>query len=223
MGKERRGSERREDALSRERIVEAAIALLDDQGEDGLTFRALATRLETGAGAIYWHIANKDELLVAAADVVVARAMPEVPASATPQESLRGLAVAVFETVDAHPWVGAQLSLAPWESPMLRIFERIGHQLQAMGLSDRAQFTAGSTLMSYIVGVSIQNAANGRMLDPSVDRVEFLNTVSARWKELDANEYPFTRKLAAQLPGHDDLAEFLAGIDLILTGIAASR
>ncbi|NRD53136.1 TetR/AcrR family transcriptional regulator C-terminal domain-containing protein [Corallococcus sp. AB030] len=129
----------------------------------------------------------------------------------------------MFETVDAHPWVGAQLSRAPWESPMLRIFERIGHQFQAMGLSDRAWFTAGSTLMSYIVGVSIQNAANGRMLDPSVDRVEFLNTVSARWKELDANEYPFTRKLAAQLPGHDDLAEFLAGIDLILKGIAASR
>jgi hypothetical protein len=34
--------------------------------------------------------------------------------------------------------------------------------------------------------------------------------------------YPFTRKIAAQLPGHDDLAEFLAGVDLILTGIEAS-
>ncbi|MBN9687424.1 MULTISPECIES: TetR/AcrR family transcriptional regulator [unclassified Corallococcus] len=223
MAKARRGAERREDALSRERIVDAAITLLDEQGEDGLTFRALATRLATGAGAIYWHIANKDELLVAATDAVIARAMATVPASATPRESIRGLAVGLFETIDAHPWVGTQLSHASWEAPMLRIFERIGRQLQAMKVPDSAWFTAGSALMSYIVGVSIQNAANGRLFDPSVNRVDFLNTVSARWKELDANEYPFTRRIAAQLPGHDDLAEFLAGIDLILKGIEASR
>ena len=67
VAKDTRGTER-EDPLTRERIVEAAIELLDDEGEDGLTFRALATRLETGAGAIYWHIANKSELLVAASD-----------------------------------------------------------------------------------------------------------------------------------------------------------
>ncbi len=71
--------------------------------------------------------------------------------------------------------------------------------------------------------MSVQNAANGLMLDPPVDRADFLATVSARWKALDAHEYPFTRSVAAaQLPGHDDLAEFLAGIDLILAGIVAS-
>lgn len=69
----RRRSERRDDALSREWIVDAAIELLDDEGETGLTFHALAARLETGAGAIYWHIANKNELLVAATDAVVTR------------------------------------------------------------------------------------------------------------------------------------------------------
>ncbi|QSQ19437.1 TetR family transcriptional regulator [Pyxidicoccus parkwayensis] len=222
MGTTKRGSERREDALSRERIVDAAIELLDDEGENGLTFRALATRLATGAGALYWHIANKSELLVAATDTVVARAMAEVPAVAKPREAIRGIAVGVFETIDAHPWVGAQLSLAPWETPMLQLLERLGRQVQAMGVPSRAWFTSASALLSYIVGGSIQNAANGRLFEPSVDRADFLDSMSARWKELDANEYPFTRKVAAQLPKHDDLAEFLAGIDLILTGIEAS-
>jgi hypothetical protein len=77
-------------------------------------------------------------------------------------------------------------------------------------------------LVSYIIGVSVQNAENGRLLDPPVDRADFLETVSAQWKELDAHEYPFTRNVAAQLREHDDRAEFLAGIDLILTGVAAS-
>ncbi|RKG92355.1 TetR/AcrR family transcriptional regulator [Corallococcus terminator] len=221
MAKATRGSERREDALSRERIVDVAIELLDEEGEDGLTFRALATRLATGPGAIYWHIANKGELLVAASDAVVARAMGEVLACATPHEAIRGIAVVVFEAIDAHPWVGAQLSRAPWRTAMLQIFERIGRQVQALGVPGGARFTAASALVSYIIGVSVQNAANGRLLDPPVDRADFLETVSAQWQELDAHEYPFTRNVAAQLREHDDRAEFLAGIDLILAGIAA--
>ncbi|WP_164002300.1 TetR/AcrR family transcriptional regulator [Pyxidicoccus caerfyrddinensis] len=222
MAKAKRGSERREEALSRERIVDAAIELLDTEGENGLTFRALATRLATGPGAIYWHIANKSELLVAASDAVVARAMADVAAHATARKTIRSIAVGVFEAIDAHPWVGAQLSRGPWQTATLQIFERIGRQVQALGVPDGAQFTAASALVSYILGVSDQNAANGRLLEPAVDRADFLETESARWKELDAHEYPFTRKVATQLRKHDDRAEFLAGIDLILAGIAAS-
>ncbi|RJS27526.1 TetR/AcrR family transcriptional regulator [Corallococcus sp. H22C18031201] len=218
----KRGTERREDALSRERIVEAAIALLDEEGESGLTFRALATRLATGAGALYWHIANKGELLIAATESVVSRSLAETPASATPHEAIRGIARKVFETIDAHPWVGTQLSRAPWESPTQQLFECLGRQVQALGVRGGAQFTSASALLSYIVGASIQNATNARLFEPSVDRVEFLEAVSARWKALDARTYPFLRKVAAQLPTHDDLAEFLAGVDLILTGIDAS-
>ncbi|MCP3099614.1 TetR family transcriptional regulator [Myxococcus sp. K15C18031901] len=222
MGTVKRGSERREDALSRERIVEAAIELLDDEGESGLTFRVLATRLATGAGALYWHVASKSELLIAAADTVVAQAMDEAPVAASPRDAIRGIAGKVFEAIDAHPWVGTQLARAPWEAPMLRIFERVGRQVQALGVRGGAQFTSASALLSYIVGASIQNATNGRLFEPSVDRVDFLGAMSARWKELDAHEYPFLRKIAAHLPRHDDLAEFLAGLELILTGIEAS-
>ncbi len=224
--KAKRGSERREEALSRDRIVDTAIELLDAEGESGLTFRALATRLATGPGAIYWHIANKSELLVAASDAVVARAMADVAAHATPRKAIHSIAVGVFEAIDAHPWVGAQLYRAPPETATLQIFERIGRQVQALRVPRGAQFTSASALLSYIIGVSVQNAANGeaaRLLEPSVDRADFLETESTRWKELDAHEYPFTRSVAAQLREHDDRAEFLAGIDLILTGVAASR
>ena len=48
--------------------MDVAIEILDAGGEAALTFRTLAARLETGSGAIYWHVANKDELLAAATD-----------------------------------------------------------------------------------------------------------------------------------------------------------
>ncbi len=221
MTKAARGPERREDALSRERIVDAAIELLDDEGEDGLTFRALATRLTTGAGAIYWHIKNKDELLVAASDVVVARALAGVSGHATPKKAIRSIALGVFETIDAHPWVGTELARNPPPTAMLRVYERIGRQVQALRATRGAQFTATMVLGSYILSESRQNAANARVHDPAPDRANFLQAIAAQWNELDESEFPFTRTVASQLREHDDRAEFLAGIDLILAGIAA--
>jgi AcrR family transcriptional regulator len=220
--KAKQRSERREEALSRERIVEAAIEILDAQGEAGLTFRALATRLATGPGALYWHISNKEELLVAACDVVVANTLPEISARATPRKALHGIALGVFEMLDAHPWLGAELVRNPSPTAMLQIFERIGRQVQALKVPERAQFTAATVLGSYIISESRQNAANGRLYNPSPDRTEFLEQLAAQWQALDPDAFPFTRNAAKQLREHDDRAEFLAGVDLILAGIGAS-
>ena len=217
-------TQRRTDALSRERIVTAAVELLDVDGEDGLTFRRLAEQLRTGPGAIYNHVANKSELLIAATDAVLAPAMTagvadDVAAEdAAAEDAVRAVALVVFDTIDTHPWVGTQLARVPTHPAMLRILEPIGRQIQALGVPEAYQFSSVSTLLAYILGVSGQNAANARML-PGVHRTDFLTTVSTTWANLDPGEYPFTRHIARQLPGHDDREEFLAGIDLILTGI----
>ena len=56
-----------------------------------------------------------------------------------------------------------------------------------------------------------------------VDRSDFLDAVATGWSQLDPDEYPFTRTLAGQLRAHDDRVDFLAGIDLILSGIKSPR
>ncbi len=126
MAKKARGIPRREEALSRDRIIEASIELLDSSGEGGLTFRTLSERLATGPGAIYWHIASKRELLIAACDAIVARTMNEPLAAnkrrATPQAIIRALALGMFDAIDAHPWVGSALIRAELKSPMIAHF-----------------------------------------------------------------------------------------------------
>lgn len=226
MATRTRRAERREEPLSRERIVEAAVGLLDTAGEGGLTFRALAERLATGPGAIYWHVAGKEELLNAATDAVIARTVAAETSDATPQEAIRVLALGVFDAIEAHPWVGTQLARAPGQSPMLRVFEHVGRQVQALGVPRPAQFTAASALLNYILGVGGQNAADARAHQarrPDTSRADFLNTAAAAWSELDPAEYAFLRSVADQLRDHDDRTEFFAGIDLILSGITAGR
>src|SRR6202035_5413393 len=95
----------------------------------------------------------------------------------------------------------------------------MGWQLLALGVPERAQFDCASALVNYVLGLAAQYAAGARLITPGTDRSAFLATVAARWARLDAAQYPFMHQMAAQLPGHDDREQFLAGIDLILAGI----
>ncbi|MFM0596282.1 TetR/AcrR family transcriptional regulator [Paraburkholderia dilworthii] len=222
MAKKARSVQRREDSLSPERIIEAAIEVLDSSGEKGLTFRALSERLATGPGAIYWHIASKGELLTAACDAIVAQTMNTPVDGTTPEATIRALALAMFDAIDEHPWVGSALTRAPGQLPMVRVFERIGQQLRALGVPVEEEWATVSAVLSYILGVGGQNAANTHFArEQGLDRSNFLGEVSTVWSELDPDEYPFTRSVASQLPTHDDRADFVAGIDLILRGIAS--
>jgi len=221
MVKKARSFQRREESLSRDRIIEASIALLDSSGEGGLTFRTLSERLATGPGAIYWHIDNKSDLLTAACDAVVARTLDSGIAGATPEATIRTLALGLFDAIDAHPWVGSALTRAAGQLPMVRILERIGQQVRALGVPDEGQWAAVSALLNYILGVAGQNAANTQLAQVSgLNRSDFLDAVSIAWSQLDPDEYPFTRSLAGHLRAHDDRADFLAGIDLILRGLS---
>jgi AcrR family transcriptional regulator len=213
-----RRSPRRTDALSKELIVEAATGILDADGESALTFRALTTHLSTGYGAIYHHVANKDDLLAEATDAVIARVMAGVVTGAEPREALRSLALGLFDAIDAHPWVGAQLSRGARRPALLEVYERIGERLDALGVPERALFDAAGTLVNYVLGVAGQSAANARAL-ADAERSAVLGAVAAQWAQLDPARYPFVHRAAAQLPEHDDREQFLAGVDLILAGI----
>jgi len=224
MAKKAPGNKRREESLSRERIIEASIELLDSSGEGGLTFRALSERLATGPGAIYWHIANKGDLLTAASAHIVARTMEACVIGATPEATIRALALGMFDAIDAHPWMGSALTAAPGQLPTVRILERIGQQVRALGVPKEAQWATVSALLSYILGVGGQNAANAQFAQThGLDRSNFLDEVATAWSQLDPEEYPFARSVAGQLRTHDDRMDFLAGIDLILKGIGSSR
>jgi AcrR family transcriptional regulator len=214
-------NERRTDALSKARIVEAAIEILDAEGEGALTFRALTARLSTGAGAIYYHVANKGELLAATTDDVITRATTEFVTGDDPREAIRAIALGLYDAIGAHPWIGTQLSLEPWQPAVSKILEGFGAQLQALGVPEGDQFNAVSALLNYLLGLAGQHAAAARLLARAAGRSEFLGGIADQWAGLDPAEYPFVRRMAAQLADHDDRTQFLAGIDLILTGIDA--
>ena len=211
---------RRTEALSRDVIVEAAIGILDTEGEDALTLRALTVRLTTGYGAIYHHVADRNDLLAAATDHVIVRIATDLVPDAEPQQALRAVALSLFDAIAAHPWVGTQLIREPWRPALMDIYESVSEQLQALDVPQRALSDSAGVLVTYILGVAGQNAANARALaDSKMDRSTFLATVATQWAQLDPATYPSLHRARRQLREHDDREQFLAGIDLILAGI----
>ena len=211
---------RRTEALSRDVIVQAATDILDAEGEDALTLRALTVRLATGYGAIYHHVVDRNDLLAAATDHIIAHIVTGLDADAEPQQALRAIALGLFDAISARPWVGAQLNREPWRPALLDLYESLSQQLQALGVPQQALSDCAGVLVNYILGVAGQNAANARALASSkMDRSAFLAHVAARWAQLDPARYPSVHKARTQLREHDDREQFLAGIDLILAGI----
>ena len=211
---------RRDDALSRERIIAASIELLDNGGEAALTFRTLSDKLATGPGAIYGHIANKHDLLAAACDAIVSRTVDLGAAGAAPAQTVRTVALAMFDAMDDHPWIGAALTWTAGQLTMVRIIECLGQQVRALGVAPEKHWATLSALLNFILGVGGQNAANAQAARTrGAGRAEVLGSVADHWSQLDAQSYPFVRSVAAQMSAHDDRADFLVGIDLILQGM----
>jgi AcrR family transcriptional regulator len=212
-------SPRRSDALSRERIVEATIQILDTAGESGLTVRAVTAHLSTGRGAIYHHVANKDDLLAAAADSVINHVMAQTAGDDDPRRTIRALALGVFDAIDRHPWVGVQLSREPFQPAVLHIWKSIGIQLHELGVTGAALSDAGSALINYVLGAAAQHAAGARRTPDDAARKDYLEALAAQWAQHDA--HPIVQKSASLLREHDDRKQFLAGVDIFLAGVAS--
>lgn len=57
--------------ITRERLVEAALQLINDDGLDGLSMRALADRLDVKAASLYWHVRDRRELMELLAEAIL--------------------------------------------------------------------------------------------------------------------------------------------------------
>lgn len=216
--------------LSRDQIVAAAIELLDAGGEGALTVRALSERLTTGAGAIAYHVGKRDDLLDAATETVVTAALAAAPAPAasTPAEEIREAALALFDAITAHPWLATRLTLQIVRNPVgpvtVGIFERLGRQVQALGVPEERWFDAASTLRDYILGAVSQNVrieGDTSGTDGDADREE--HAASASLQELTPEAYPFMHAIIGRMRDHDDREQFLTGIAVILDGLTRLR
>lgn len=114
----RKGTESSSTGLDLDRIVAAAVRLLDAEGDAQFSMRRLAAELNVTPMSLYWYVANKDDLLELALDAVAGEIkLPDPGPDSDWREELRALATAWRRTMVAHPWAvrayGAYLNIGP--------------------------------------------------------------------------------------------------------------
>ncbi|NYI07078.1 TetR/AcrR family transcriptional regulator [Allostreptomyces psammosilenae] len=143
----------RETPLTVERIADAALALADRGGLEGVTMRAVAAELGVSAMGLYRHVRSRDELL----DAMVTRALEELPLDPAPGEPwerrfadlFRGL----YRTLAARPVLTRVRLGRPFLTPgAMRLTERALELLRERGLDETAAITAYRAVYLHTLG-----------------------------------------------------------------------
>jgi len=205
-------------------VLTEAVALLDEAGEPGLTFRALAERLGGGVGSIYWYISSKDELLDRAADHVLGDVLTAVEpvGGGDPVENIRTMAVTLFDAIVDRPWLGAYVMRDTGVQPnALAIYEKIGQQVMRLDLTPVQQFHAISAVVGFVLGIAADmgQEAPEAVRTGQADRADLFAQIVHQWRGLDPRRFPFVHHIVEEFAVHDDAVQFRAGLDLLLAGL----
>lgn len=205
--------------LSRERVIDAALALADEGGVEALSMRKLADELGVKAMSLYNHVANKNDVL----DGIVDAAMTEISmpsAGADWKAQVRELAISAHETFLRHPWI-VDLGMRPGPARM-RYGDSLLGSFRSAGFPPELTYHAYHIIESYILGFTTQ-ILNYRALDVT----RFDDVVAGFVRGDFAEDYPHFTEHALQhiepSPGQDDVNGYELGLDLILAGLEQLR
>jgi AcrR family transcriptional regulator len=200
--------------LTRERIVDEALALVEREGADGLTMRNLGAALGVDPTAVYRHFRDKDELLLAMADRLFGEMADGIRPHDDWRDVLRDNAWRGRRVYLAHPGLARILSLSPEVlGNHLRISEALLAALRSAGLSEADAAFAFHANVNYVSGVSSLDAV-----------MQGAEAGYGAWKRvyasLDASQFPNCVAAAPHLFPSDD-AQFEAGLELLIEAIAS--
>ena len=146
--------------LGREQIVRAAVALLDAEGTTGLSMRRLGASLSAGATSLYWHVANKDELLELTLDEGLGEIYVPEPGDAPWRISLSVFANSTRTTLLRHPWMIGLLGSKPTLGPnAMRMGDRLTALLTDAGFVGFSMAHVSSLIHAHAVGAATIQAA----------------------------------------------------------------
>jgi AcrR family transcriptional regulator len=166
--------------LSRDAIVERALAIVDADGTGGLSMRKLAADLGVSGASLYHHFAGKDEIL----DEIIDRIYLQIrldEAEGDWEGLLAGYARQLRALLSEHPHLVEYLALRPVTSdPLLRVYEHFALQLDRCGWT--AEFSREATLAveNLVYGAALM--ANAPDLDLTAAQQERYPLIAELWQ-----------------------------------------
>jgi AcrR family transcriptional regulator len=211
--------------LTRERIISAAVDLIEQEGVDAVSMRRVAGQLGSGVMSLYNHVPSKTALL----DGVVERVMSGLELTIDPdaswEDQVRAQARAFRQIARAYPRctmvvasrpATSAAALLPWEVALAT--------LRDAGFGGEDAVRVVRTFVAYIVGSLLREVGVAPGLvpqrplgaDPAVLEAD-------RPIALEPSEFPQVTSLSAELMQRDHDADFEFGLDLLVRSVSELR
>lgn len=211
---------RKRAALTREKILLAAIELADKDGLQGLSMRKLGQALGVEAMSLYNHVSNKEDVVDGMVDLAVAEI--EVPTDGDWKENMRGRAHSAREVFARHNWlIGVMESRTNPGPATLRYHDAVIGVLRRGGFSVAMAAHAFAALEAFMFGFALQE-----MTLPMDTAEDITDMAGALLDPLPPESLPHLRELVAEhilQPGYAFSEEFEFGLELVLDALDRAR
>jgi AcrR family transcriptional regulator len=200
--------------LTRERILDGALKLVDERGLSGFSIRSLGDKLGVKGMAVYYYFPSKTDIM----DALVAQLMSQVDLAAEEgdwRERMRRLHLSLRSVILQHPSLLPAVILRPFNTaPAVRITETVLDILLNAGFDEMRALHAYQALRAYVLGYTMTETVGFLSDPPSWDNRE-------RMRIQDYGDQGFTRMLqvipAAAVFDHDE--DYASGLDAMLSGL----
>ena len=198
--------------LTRQRIIETAVAFADEHGVDVLSMRKLGSELGVEAMSLYNHVANKDDIYDGMIDDVFSSI--ELPQGDLGwKEQMRLIGRSAMARFSEHDWVVLLLMQRGNFGPgALTFMNHVLGILRDAGFDDVDTHHAWHMLASHTMGYASQAAS--RPDGATVDFATMENQLRAQ-----GDRFPHVVQLAPLLADCAYDSEYMFGLEIILDGL----
>lgn len=201
--------------LTRGAIVTAALRVLDDVGLEGLSMRRVAEELGTGAATLYWHVADKEQLIHMVLDRVMGEIELPEPDPSHWQEQIREFARAGRAMFGRHRDIAvASLGRVPMGPNLVRIAEWLLAVLRGAGIPARPAAWFGDLMALIGAAQSVEDYLATRGDDPVIAAMgDYLAA-------LPPERFPNLTAAASEMAAGNPDERFEFALELLLRGMA---
>jgi AcrR family transcriptional regulator len=205
--------------LTRERVLEVAVRIADDEGIGALSMRNLASELGVEAMSLYHHVKNKEEILLGIVDIIAAELY--VPAIGGDwREEMRRRATTAHAVLLRHRWATMLLVSQPNVGPsMLRYVNATLGCLVEAGFSYPMADHAWNVIYGHVYGFTLQKLNFPFQPDEYAEVARHYVTTNP------TDQYPYLYELARWVMErrHDGVQDFSFGLEILLDGLEQLR
>ncbi len=201
--------------LTRQRVLEAALSLIDQEGLEGFSMRKLGAMLGVEAMALYNHVENKRALFDGVIELLIIQGLYPEQRNGSPREELWTFAHAFREVLRAHPRVLPLVATSPLRTKnSLAILDRLLATIQRAQITGVQSIYALQCLVGFIVGHTWIE-----MGPPPVANLERGPNGPTVWQQFPVENYPTLHALLPEITQWNADREFDFGLEALFQSL----